>query len=97
MIICSCTGISDHDVKAAVAWMRAADPAVLITPGKVYRALGRAAGCGGCMPLFLATLRTAPGHDVPIALRGLRAARQEGTGNEGRPEGHRVSQPRAAE
>ena len=41
--------------------MRAADPQTPITPGKVYRALGKRADCGGCLPLFLDTLgKTAP-------------------------------------
>ena len=57
MIVCQCQAISDRDILAAVNWMRAADPQTLITPGKVYRALGRTADCGGCMPLFLDTMR----------------------------------------
>ena len=61
MIICHCQAISDQDIRAAVDWMRAADPQTPITPGKVYRALGKRADCGGCLPLFIATLgNTAP-------------------------------------
>ena len=41
MIICHCQNISDHDIHAAIDWMRAADPETLITPGKIYRALGK--------------------------------------------------------
>ena len=67
MIICHCQSISDQDIRAAVDWMRAADPQTLITPGKIYRALGKRADCGGCMPLFLATMETAPGLGVPGA------------------------------
>ena len=72
MIVCHCTQISDHEIRAAVAWMRAADPQALVTPGKVYRALGKRADCGGCMPLFLETLQKAPAlrlPDPPAALR----------------------------
>ncbi|MES2916704.1 MAG: (2Fe-2S)-binding protein [Pseudomonadota bacterium] len=65
MIICHCQAISDHDIRAAVTWMRAADPQTLITPGKVYRALGKKVECGGCMPLFLDTLRTTPAFSIP--------------------------------
>lgn len=65
MIVCHCQAITDHDIRAAVAWMRAADPDTVITPGKVYHALGRRADCGGCMPLFLDTLRRAEGFRVP--------------------------------
>ena len=57
MIVCHCQCITDQDIRAAVDWMRAADPETLITPRKVYRALGKAADCGGCLPLFLDTMR----------------------------------------
>lgn len=65
MIVCHCQSITDQDIRAAVDWMRAADPATLITPGKVYRALGKRADCGGCMPLFLDTLRQTPAFRIP--------------------------------
>ncbi len=58
MIVCHCQSISDHDIRAAVDWMRASDPDTVITPGKIYHALGKRADCGGCMPLFLNTMRT---------------------------------------
>ena len=77
MIICSCTGISDRDIHAAIDWMRAADAAAIITPGKIYHALGHRADCGGCMPLFLATMRGNDKLEVPLHLRGLR--KQTGT------------------
>ena len=47
MIVCSCQGISDRDIHAAIDWMRAADARTIITPGKIYHALGKAADCGG--------------------------------------------------
>lgn len=72
MIICHCQNISDQDIDAAVDWMRASDPETLITPGKVYRALGKAADCGSCMPLFLSTMRKNANLQVPMQLRGLR-------------------------
>jgi bacterioferritin-associated ferredoxin len=65
MIVCHCQSITDHEIRAAVDWMRAADPQTLITPGKIYRALGKRADCGGCMPLFLSTMEAAPGLCVP--------------------------------
>ncbi|MCT4682681.1 MAG: (2Fe-2S)-binding protein [Roseicyclus sp.] len=72
MIVCHCTGISDADIRGAIDWMRAADPDTIITPGKVYRALGKKADCGGCLPLFMSTMEAAPGLGVPAQLRGLR-------------------------
>jgi bacterioferritin-associated ferredoxin len=65
MIVCHCQSISDHDIHAAVDWMRAADPDTLITPGKIYHALGKRADCGGCMPLFLGVMRQNRNFRVP--------------------------------
>ncbi|WP_374436296.1 bacterioferritin-associated ferredoxin [Tabrizicola sp.] len=65
MIICHCQRISDQDIRAAVDWMRAADPQALITPGKVYRALGKRADCGGCLPLFIDTIGKTAAFRLP--------------------------------
>jgi bacterioferritin-associated ferredoxin len=96
MIVCHCQGISDRDIRAAVDWMRAADPDTIITPGKVYRAMGRSADCGGCMPLFLDTMRNCASFGIATALAAQLATPDlrstKGTPHEGRPKGHRVSQ-----
>ena len=98
MIVCHCKSITDHEIRAAVDWMRAADPETIITPGKVYRALGKRADCGGCLPLFLDTMAGCDTLEVPKTLRGLtRAATQERGSHEGRRQGHRLSQRRAAQ
>jgi bacterioferritin-associated ferredoxin len=96
MIVCHCQSISDHDIQAAVAWMRAADAGTIITPGKIYHALGKRADCGGCMPLFLDTMRAHDSFQVPMNLRGLRRAKDTGNGHEGRQEGYRLSELSAA-
>jgi bacterioferritin-associated ferredoxin len=69
MIVCHCMGISDRDIRAAVDWMRAADPHTVITPGKIYRALGKRADCGGCLPLFMDTMQACGTLEVPPNLR----------------------------
>lgn len=74
MIVCHCQNIADQDINSAIDWMRAADSAAIITPGKIYRALGKSADCGGCMPLFLSTMRKNGNLEVPMQLRSLRAA-----------------------
>ncbi len=74
MIVCHCQNITSGEINAAIDWMRAADSAALITPGRIYHALGKQADCGGCMPLFLATMRKNVNLEVPMELRGLRAA-----------------------
>ena len=72
MIVCHCSNVSDHEIRTAIDWMRAADPDTIITPGKVYRALGKKAECGGCLPLFMSTMETSPQFGVPAELRSLR-------------------------
>jgi bacterioferritin-associated ferredoxin len=72
VIVCSCARVTDRDIEQAIAWMRAADPYTLITPGKIYRSLGKAPECGGCIRLFVERMRTDDNLAVPAELRGLR-------------------------
>ena len=58
-------------------WMRAADPDTIITPGKVFRALGRKTDCPGCLPLFLDTMQKNTSLEVPVLTKaGARRMRQ---------------------
>lgn len=92
MIVCHCTQITDHDIHAAIDWMRAANPRTIITPGKIYHALGKAADCGGCMPLFLDTMRGNAKVSVPAQLQNLRKPLGQENSHEGRPNRHRLPQ-----
>ena len=95
MIVCHCQNITDRDINNAIDWMRASDVRTVITAGKIYRALGKAADCGGCMPLLLDTMRHCDSFGVaPPILRG-RAITSGGTPDEGRRKGYRLSQRRA--
>ena len=91
MIVCHCQKITDQQIHAAVDWMRASDPYCIITPGRIYHALGKRPDCGGCMPLVLRTMRSNSNLEVPAILTGLRKHIGE-TRDEGRREGHRLSQ-----
>jgi bacterioferritin-associated ferredoxin len=91
MIICHCQNITDHDIHAAIDWMRASDHTTLITPGKIYHSLGKAADCGGCVPLFLETMRSNDNLQVPPQLRNLKPEPKEDTHYERRQKGHRIS------
>ena len=53
--------------------MPASDPYALITLGKIYRALGKSAECGGCIRLFVASMRRNDDLAIPVELRGLRS------------------------
>lgn len=90
MIICHCQNITDHDINAAIDWMRASDGKTIITPGKVYRALGKAADCGGCMPLFLSTMRGNGNLEVPMQLRNLKPATTQEEEHERRQESYQL-------
>jgi bacterioferritin-associated ferredoxin len=52
MIVCSCTEITAKDIEEAVATLRTADPFVVLTPGLIYRTLGKRPSCGNCLPLI---------------------------------------------
>lgn len=44
--------ITSKDVAEAVTALRTADPLVVLTPGLIYRYLGKRPSCGGCLPLI---------------------------------------------
>ncbi|NYS24469.1 (2Fe-2S)-binding protein [Rhodobacteraceae bacterium 2376] len=92
MIVCHCATISSHEIRAAVDWMRAADPETIITPGKIYRALGKRADCGGCLPVFLAQMEQCDTFGVPDLRGAARFTPAKGVRHEGRRKGHRVSE-----
>ncbi|MGC2341985.1 MAG: hypothetical protein WA453_10470 [Methyloceanibacter sp.] len=52
MIVCSCSMITSRDVAEAVTALRTADPLVVLTPGLIYRHLGKRPSCGSCLPLI---------------------------------------------
>lgn len=52
MIVCSCTLITAKDVEETVAALRTGDPFVVLTPGLIYRHLGKRPSCGDCLPLI---------------------------------------------
>ena len=88
MIVCHCAAISSHEIRAAVDWMRAADPETIITPGKVYRALGKRSDCGGCLPLFIAQMKTCDTLGVPDLRGAVRTTTAKGKLHEGRRQGY---------
>lgn len=49
MIVCSCNVVSHEEIEAAVEELVAGDPDVVLTPGRVYRAIGVRPKCGTCL------------------------------------------------
>ena len=52
MIVCSCSMISAQDIHEAVSTLRTKDPFVVLTPGLIYKTLGKRPSCGSCLPLI---------------------------------------------
>ncbi|MHA1518343.1 MAG: (2Fe-2S)-binding protein [Alphaproteobacteria bacterium] len=52
MIVCSCTMMSAQDIHEAVSALRTKDPFVVLTPGLIYKTLGKQPSCGCCFPLI---------------------------------------------
>lgn len=44
--------ITAGEVAEAVTALRTADPFVVLTPGWIYRQLGKRPSCGSCLPLI---------------------------------------------
>ena len=92
MIVCHCNVLSKAVITDAIEELVAADPYRLITPGLVYRTLGKRGKCCGCFPQVVGLIvkrleefqTSHPGHVVtrrPIhagARSGLNAIGQNG-------------------
>lgn len=83
MIICSCALVTDRDIHQAIDWMRNADPYTLITPGRIYRVLGKRPECGACIRLFVDQMRCNDKLGVPAELRDLRHRARIAAADEG--------------
>lgn len=51
MIVCSCNRITDAEIDRTIDDLMIEDPVRVITPGEVYRALGKRPRCGTCLSL----------------------------------------------
>ena len=74
MIVCSCTMITSKDIADAVSAIRTAQPFVVLTPGLIYRHLGKRPSCGNCLPLITKLMvaydEEGPGAAASVAPRG---------------------------
>ena len=70
MIVCSCTGTTDGDIREAIAWMRASDPLSLVTPGKIH-SIALRVGVKAIDPDIPVILVTGHG-DVDLAVAALK-------------------------
>lgn len=74
MIVCYCSMITSKDIAEAVSALRTADPFVVLTPGTIYRYLGKRPSCGNCLPLvtklMVAYDEEGPGAAASVPHRG---------------------------
>ena len=59
MIVCHCNVITAAEIRDTVAELLAVDPYRVLTPGYVYRALGKKGRCCGCFPHAIDVIRRA--------------------------------------
>ena len=78
MIVCSCTMITSKDIAEAVSALRTKDPFVVLTPGLIYRQLGKRPSCGSCLPL-ITELMVAYDEEGPSRPRRCRTGRRSRT------------------
>jgi hypothetical protein len=62
--------ISAQDIHEAVSALRTTDPFVVLTPGLIYRTLGKRPSCGSCLPL-ITKLMVAYDEEGPISAASL--------------------------
>ncbi|ODA66104.1 hypothetical protein A7A08_02957 [Methyloligella halotolerans] len=72
--------ITGRDIENAVHALRTADPLVVLTPGLIYKYLGKRPSCGGCLPL-ITKLMVAYDDEDPSAQTSL--AGRQGIGTSG--------------
>jgi bacterioferritin-associated ferredoxin len=53
MIVCSCNLITDKELAETVGRLVAADALTVLTPLRLFHALGRRPRCGGCLTLVV--------------------------------------------
>ncbi|MGH6864675.1 MAG: (2Fe-2S)-binding protein [Methyloceanibacter sp.] len=70
MIVCSCTMITAKDIAETVSALRTVQPHVVLTPGLIYRHLGKRPSCGNCLPL-VAKLMVAYDQEGPGSAASL--------------------------
>lgn len=65
--------ITSKDIAEAVSALRTADPFVVLTPGLIYRHLGKRPSCGSCLPLITKLMvaydEEGPGSPAPVPHR----------------------------
>jgi hypothetical protein len=78
VIVCSCTVITDGDIERAVAEIMSTRPALLPTPGVVFRHLSKRMNCCSCAPVAVAAIYAAMDrlqHDTRVCPYALAEAR----------------------
>ncbi len=84
MIVCHCNRIDHSAIEAAASGMVAHDSWAVLTPVRVYKALGKRPRCGGCLPLAARIIHGRQIGDVASCA----GCPSSGFAQETRPDGH---------
>jgi bacterioferritin-associated ferredoxin len=69
MIVCHCNRIDHGEIEAAANDLTKADPWRVLTPGLVYKALGKRPRCGCCLALAANIIHTRKMGDLSCCKR----------------------------
>jgi len=85
VIVCSCNVLTDKELRRAARELQAGPDGVIVTPGAVFRALGKRPRCGGCFGSIIPIIHEeAP--ETPSATRsGAKAGSETDPGPETSP------------
>jgi bacterioferritin-associated ferredoxin len=78
VIVCSCNVLTDKELRRAARELQSGPDRVVVTPGAVFRALGKRPRCGGCFNTIIPMI-----HEEAPADKGTPPAKGETTGDEG--------------
>lgn len=53
VIVCSCNVLTDKELRRAARELQSGPDGVIVTPGAVFRALGKRPRCGGCFKAII--------------------------------------------
>jgi bacterioferritin-associated ferredoxin len=78
MIVCHCNRISRDELEVSIRALLARDPHRVLTPGLVYKQLGKTARCCGCFPLttkllveIVERIRAEEGEGAPVSFESF--------------------------
>jgi bacterioferritin-associated ferredoxin len=86
LIVCSCNVLTDKELRRAARELQSGPERSVVTPGAVFRALGKRPRCGGCFSTIIPMIHEEAADEAaaPAAKQQAQAPeKKEKAGNEG--------------